>query len=84
MHQATGGLLAMRATYVPDPAAPTADGVVQLVVTIRGERDDGELVVSRTGLPAARTVLTAMQLRTSLHEWAAAALAGRGELLVED
>ena len=74
----------MRATYVPDPAAPTAAGVVQLVVTLRGEADDGELVVYRTGHPAAQTVLTVMQLRGLLHEWTAAARAGRGELLVED
>ena len=66
----------MRATYVPDPAAPTAAGVVRLVVTIRGEAGAGELAVYRTGRPAARTVLTAAQIRGLLQQWAAAARAG--------
>jgi hypothetical protein len=74
----------MRATYVPDPAAPTTVGLVQLVVTIRGEAADGELVVYRTGHPAARTRLTAAQLQGLLHEWTVAVRADRGELLVED
>jgi hypothetical protein len=76
--------MAMRATYVPDPAAPTAAGVLQMVVTTRGDASNGELVVYRTGRPAARTVLTATQIRGLLQQWAAAARAGRGELLVGD
>ena len=74
--------MAMRATYVPDPAAPRTTGIVRLEVTIRSGADTGELVVYRTGRPPGRTVLTATQIHGVLELWVAAARAGLGELLI--
>ena len=74
--------MAMRATHLPDQAAPTAAGVLRSVVTTRGDAGDGELVVHRKDGRASRTALTAPQVRGLLAQWAAAARAGRGELLV--
>ena len=74
----------MRATFVPDPAAAGrgAAGGVRLVVTVGGDAGTGELVVYRPGHRPGRAALTAAQLRGVLQRWAAAARAGRGELVV--
>jgi hypothetical protein len=73
------GLSAMRATYVPAPAAVV--GVERLVVTApAGLVGDGELTLYLTGHRRLRAVLPAGQLRDVLRRWAAAARAGLGEL----
>jgi len=73
------GLSALRATYVPDPAAPA--GVERLVVTApAGLAGDGELTLYLTGHRRLRAVLPAGKIRDVLRRWAAAARDGLGEL----
>jgi hypothetical protein len=74
--------MAMRATYVPDPAATM--GVARMVVTTRATATDGELTLYFVDHRRVRMALTAEQLRALLRRWAAAARAGQGELLIAD
>jgi hypothetical protein len=75
-------LSAMRAIYVPAPAATAA--VERLVVTTLAAGAGGELTVCYKDGRRVRDALSAGQLRGVLRRWAAAARAGLGELVVGD
>ena len=77
----------MRATYVPGGAGPAPPGggvdAERLEVTVpAGLGSAGELTLYRKDRRPVRMALTAGQLGQVLRRWAAAARAGKGELLV--
>jgi hypothetical protein len=72
----------VRVTYWPDGAA--LPGAARLVMAVPADRaDGGELTLCLSVGRVVRAVRPVAQLRDALRLWAAAALAGRGDLEID-